>query len=166
LERWRFGFLKLSHDLFFNPGNMLAPLFRRMSHHMDGRAASRVLTDLIEHPAKAVLLHCVMCGDCGIQHVAFLCPESQCPKHIRNGACGGSSAGRCEVYPDRPCVWSRAYRRLAFAGLTQQMVKACVPPRMWELNRSSSWINFHLGRDHENASTQIALRCRTSGCTL
>ncbi len=24
-----------------------------------------------------------------------------------------------------------------------------VPPRIWELHKTSSWINFHLGRDHQ-----------------
>ncbi len=166
LERGRFTVLKGAHDLFFNRENLLAPLFRKLAGNLDGRIGGRMLTELIEHPLKSMLLHCAMCGDCGIQHLAFLCPESQCPKHTRNGACGGSSSGRCEVFPDRPCVWFRAYRRLAFAGRTAEFVNSCVPPRMWELNHSSSWINFHLGRDHQDASNPVALRCRTSCCTL
>jgi methylenetetrahydrofolate reductase (NADPH) len=166
LERGRYAFLKLTHDIFFNRDNWLAPLFRKTSQYLDGRVGSRVLIDLIEHPAKAILLECAMCGDCGIQHVGFLCPESQCPKHIRNGACGGSTGGHCEVYPDRPCVWYRAHRRLAHVGQTGQMIKGCVPPRMWELNHTSSWLNFHLGRDHQSASSQITLRCRPSSCTF
>jgi methylenetetrahydrofolate reductase (NADPH) len=166
LERWRYAFLKTAHSFFFSQSNILAPLYRKMAHYMDGRLISRLLVELFEHPSKAILLHCQMCGDCGIQHVGFLCPESQCPKHIRNGACGGSSHGYCEVFPDRPCVWFRAYRRLAYEGECAEMVKGCVPPRMWELNHTSSWLNFHLGRDHQSASTQIAMRCKTDECRL
>lgn len=166
LERWRHAFLKTAHSFFFSQSNFLAPLFRKMAGYMDGGLGGRLLVDLVEHPSKAILLDCQMCGDCAIQHVGFLCPESQCPKHIRNGACGGSSQGRCEVYPDRPCVWYRAYRRLNYAGETVQLVKDCVPPRMWELNRTSSWLNFHLERDHQSASSGIALRCQAAACRL
>jgi methylenetetrahydrofolate reductase (NADPH) len=111
-------------------------------------------------------LGCLKCGDCAIQDVGFLCPESQCPKHIRNGACGGSSNGRCEVYPERPCVWVRAYRRMANAGRTRQIIDGCVPPRLWELNQTSAWLNFHLQRDHQGISNEIAQRCKVIGCRL
>lgn len=164
LERLHFLGLKHAHDAFFNHQNPMARCYRALSRLMDGPWGSRFLTDLLEDPAKQLLLDCVKCGDCAIQHVGFLCPESQCPKHIRNGACGGSSNGRCEVYPDRRCVWYRAYARLAHAGDTGQIIKSCVPPRMWELNQTSSWLNFHLGRDHQSASNEIALRCGTGGC--
>jgi methylenetetrahydrofolate reductase (NADPH) len=33
---------------------------------------------------------------------------------------------------------------------------------MWELNQTSAWLNFHLGRDHQNASAEIVQRCRIS----
>ncbi len=29
------------------------------------------------------------------------------------------------------------------------LAKDFVPPRMWELNNTSSWINFHRGKDHQ-----------------
>jgi len=120
--------------------------------------------DLIEDMPKRLALECQKCGDCGIQHVGFLCPESQCPKHIRNGACGGSSNGCCEVFPERPCVWVRAYRRLVNAGQTRQIVDGCIPPRLWELNKTSAWLNFHLQRDHQEASNEIARRCNITSC--
>jgi methylenetetrahydrofolate reductase (NADPH) len=98
---------------------------------------------------KKPVLSCQSCGDCAIQHVAFLCPESGCPKHTRNGACGGSRDGFCEVNPDRECVWVRAYKRLNQCNMAHTLAKDFVPPRMWELNNTSSWINFHLGKDHQ-----------------
>lgn len=127
-DQFIYFLLKQTHHLFFNQNNALAPHFRRLSRYLDGGLGSRMLIDLLEHPAKALLLGCRMCGDCGIQHMGFLCPESQCPKHIRNGACGGSHQGYCEVYPQRHCVWYRAYRRLSKAGHTREMIDNCVPP--------------------------------------
>jgi methylenetetrahydrofolate reductase (NADPH) len=126
---------------------------------IDSTQIGHLLMHLTEDPVKKVLLSCKKCGDCGIHHLAFLCPESQCPKHIRNGACGGSSQGMCEVYPDRPCVYVRAYKRLALIKNTKDMAREFVPPRMWELNQSSAWLNFHLKRDHQTVSCVIARYC-------
>ncbi len=165
-ERLHFALLKTAHTAFFNPNQRLASAYHSLSRNLDGKPGGRLLAALIEHPSKRLLLDCRKCGDCGIQHVAYLCPESQCPKHIRNGACGGSRDGHCEVYQDRPCVWFRAYARLAVANETDQMVRGCVPPRMWELNQTSAWLNFHLRRDHQSASTEIARHCRASSCRL
>jgi methylenetetrahydrofolate reductase (NADH) len=166
LERWHYALLNQAHATFFDHRHPLAPMYRKLSQHIDGKLGGRLLMNLIESPAKRLLLDCLKCGDCGIQHVGFLCPESQCPKHIRNGACGGSSNGCCEVFPERPCVWPRAYRRLVNSGQSRQIIDGCVPPRMWELNQTSSWLNFHLQRDHQSASNEIARRCQAIGCPL
>ena len=163
-ERLRYFFLRGVHDTLFDPRHPLGSISRRLCQLIDGKPGSRLLMDLIEDMPKRMALGCLKCGDCGIQHVGFLCPESQCPKHIRNGACGGSSNGRCEVFPERPCVWVRAYRRLVNAGQTRQIIDRCVPPRLWELNQTSAWLNFHLLRDHQGVSNEIARRCEIIGC--
>jgi methylenetetrahydrofolate reductase (NADPH) len=116
---------------------------------MEKRAS--VLKLLLEDPLKQLFLSCRSCGDCAIQHIAFQCPESGCPKHTRNGACGGSRDGYCEVDRERLCIWVRAWHRLEYAGRAETLSAEYVPPRLWELNRGSSWINFHLGRDHQRA---------------
>ncbi len=164
LEKFHYGLLKKTHDLFFEKDRMTAGLYARMARGLDAPVGERLLMDLLEKPGKNALLDCRHCGDCAIQHVGFLCPESGCPKHIRNGACGGSRNGRCEVHADRPCVWFRAYRRQAFAGAADALTRGCVPPRMWELDQTSSWLNFHLDRDHQGAARGIAQRCRISKC--
>jgi methylenetetrahydrofolate reductase (NADPH) len=164
VERLRYFLLKRVHDNFFDPRHPLGLISRRLSQLIDGKPGSRLLMDLVEDMPKRMALGCLKCGDCGIQHMGFLCPESQCPKHIRNGACGGSSNGRCEVFPERPCVWARAYRRLVNAGQTRQIIDGCVPPRLWELNQTSAWLNFHLQRDHQGVSNEIARRCNLIGC--
>ncbi len=166
LEKAHYLVLKQMHHLFFNRAQFLSSFYERFCRYLDNPVGSRLLLDLVESPAKKNLLNCQHCGDCGIQHVGFLCPESGCPKHTRNGACGGSRHGRCEVYSDKPCVWFRAYSRLADAGETDTLTKGCVPPRMWELNKSSSWINYHLQRDHQGATAEISTRCKSRECRL
>ncbi len=148
-EHLHFNFMSTSHHWLFDRRSPLTPFLEKTCRFLDRYAVSRRLADLAESVPKKLLLDCRKCGDCGIQHVAFLCPESKCPKHIRNGACGGSRQGRCEVYPEKYCVWVRAYQRLAWADRMAEMSATCVPPRMWALDRTPSWINFHLQRDHQ-----------------
>jgi len=165
-SRIHFRLLKAVHDGFFRAEAPLAAALRSLAVRLDGCNAGRFLVHLLEDPAKMLLLDCRRCGDCAIQHVGFLCPESQCPKHIRNGACGGSRDGRCEVFPERDCVWFRAYRRFAFAGMLPEMAAGCVPPRMWELDVTSSWLNFHLQRDHQGIAAEVVSVCRQATCRL
>jgi methylenetetrahydrofolate reductase (NADPH) len=165
-EKAMFTVMRYCHDIFFNRGHLMAPVLKRICETLDGSAVQQLILHLAEDPLKRMMLGCMKCGDCGIQHVGFLCPESGCPKHMRNGACGGSHKGRCEVYPERYCIWVRAYARLADAGKSGELMAGCVPPRMWELNHTSSWFNFHLRRDHQGASSAIAQRCRLRNCRL
>jgi methylenetetrahydrofolate reductase (NADPH) len=103
----------------------------------------------LEHLAKVVLFDCKDCGDCALIDVAYLCPMSQCPKNQRNGACGGSFEGWCEVYPGkRQCIYVRAYARLKKHDELMHLDNDIVPPCNWDLYQTSSWINFYLGRDH------------------
>jgi len=165
-ERILFRLMKAAHDGFFRHDGPFSAGLAKITRWLDQRPLGHAVMGLTEDPLKKLLLSCQKCGDCGIQHLAFLCPESQCPKHIRNGACGGSRDGRCEVYPDRPCVWVRAYNRLASTNQRGELAKGCVPPRMWELNQTSSWLNFHLRRDHQSVSCAIARTCGREVCAL
>ena len=165
-DKGLFDFLRALHFSFFNFDFPLAPLLADICERLDRSTYGRSLTGVLEGPVKRLLLDCRQCGDCGIQHVAFLCPESKCPKHIRNGACGGSRDSWCEVYPDRKCVWFRAYGRWASINRLDEMLSGCVPPRIWELDKTPSWLNFHLRRDHQSASSRIARFCRTRACRL
>jgi len=157
-EKLRYHTLKAIHDRFFSFDAAGSDLYHRLSQWADSLPAARNTIHFLESSAKKITLRCKNCGDCGIQHVAFLCPESQCPKHIRNG--------RCEVYPERFCVWVRAYHRLAYSGDVDEMVTGCVPPRMWELNGTPSWLNFHLKRDHQSVSSELTQLCGREACRL
>jgi methylenetetrahydrofolate reductase (NADPH) len=160
-DKSRFHFFDKLHSVFFNADAFAAPWLRSVSNWLDKYRMGRGLVHLLEDPFKILLLSCQRCGDCGIQHLAFQCPESGCPKHTRNGACGGSLNGRCEVRPEQKCIWAKAYQRWESVGQTDHMFSECVPPRMWELNHTSSWLNFHLGRDHQAASTEVIQLCRS-----
>lgn len=165
-ERVMYRLLKGMHDQFFTTDSKLAPLLKWAAGQLDSTGGDRFLTAVMEDPPKSLLLDCQRCGDCAIAHVGFLCPESKCPKHMRNGPCGGSADGHCEVNPDRACVWVRAYLRLACSGDQEQLTQGCIPPRMWELNRTSAWLNYHLDRDHQGSTNEIALFCNAVSCRL
>jgi methylenetetrahydrofolate reductase (NADPH) len=102
-----------------------------------------------EYWSKAILYGCKDCGDCAVFETAYLCPVSHCPKNQRNGPCGGSYLGWCEVYPgEKQCIWVRAYQRLKSQGKEDSIGNIFVPPQDWALWQTSSWLNYFLGRDH------------------
>jgi methylenetetrahydrofolate reductase (NADPH) len=165
-ERVLFKILRKSHELFFRFEAPLAPFYQKMSKQLDQHSIGRSVIEIGEDIIKRLLLNCQRCGDCAIQHVGFICPESGCPKHLRNGACGGSHNGFCEVYSKRRCVWYRAYRRLASVNSINELSKGCIPPKMWELNHTSSWLNFHLRRDHQSSGIEMTTVCRSRHCEI
>lgn len=152
-EHYPYALFKGAHNLFFDKTARLAPVYETLAGILEKNRMAWLVKQFLEDPLKKPLLSCQSCGDCAIQHLAFQCPESGCPKHIRNGACGGSRDGWCEVHGDRKCVWVRAFLRLKQDGLAHTLGQEVVPPRMWELNQTSSWVNFHQGKDHQGFKT-------------
>ena len=55
---------------------------------------------------------CLMRGECIIGTAGGICPVTRCPKGLRNGPCGGVNRGKCEVDPERDCVWTLICNRL------------------------------------------------------
>ena len=100
-----------------------------------------------EQAAKVPMYGCRDCGDCSLPDIAYLCPESQCVKNQRNGPCGGTHDGICEVL-DKPCIWSRAYDRLSAFGEEGRMPERSVVFKDGALQGTSAWANTFLGRDH------------------
>jgi methylenetetrahydrofolate reductase (NADPH) len=103
---------------------------------------------LLEKASKAMLFHCRDCGDCSLPDTAFLCPESQCAKNQRNGSCGGTCEGRCEVDGYGDCIWLRAYERLRHDGREQELLQHAPVVQNQGLRGTSAWANHWLGRDH------------------
>ena len=143
-----YGFSLFFHKLMFEPGKKLYGIMKNISRKAAGTKLENIFHKL-EHLTKVLLFDCQDCGDCALIDVAYLCPMSQCPKNQRNGACGGSFNGWCEVYPGKKqCIYVRAYARLKKHGQKTQLEKDIVPPCNWDLYQTSSWINFYSGKDH------------------
>lgn len=69
-----------------------------------------------EEWAKKRVFGCHSCGQCVLRSTSLVCPQS-CPKQMRNGPCGGSMFGKCEVFPDRDCVWTKIHERADMAPM-------------------------------------------------
>jgi len=145
-------FSRLFHKLLFEPEKKLYSFMKELSLRVEGTRLERFFHKL-EHLTKVLIFDCKDCGDCALIDVAYLCPMSQCPKSQRNGACGGSFEGWCEVHPGKKqCIYVRAYARLKKHGEEMQLDKGIVPPCNWDLYQTSSWINYYLGKDHTSKS--------------
>jgi len=136
------------HGAFFQPDTPGFRLAQRACHVADGNRLLKGTVHWVEKLSKEVTVDCRECGDCALPHLAYLCPDSACPKNLRNGPCGGSFRDKCEVYPDRDCVYVRAYNRLKAVGREEELRDGPVVTRNWELHRQPSWLTYFLGRDH------------------
>src|SRR5262249_58385597 len=57
---------------------------------------------------KKPVFGCKACGNCVLGEMEYVCPMT-CPKNLRNGPCGGTLNGQCEVLPDKACIWVNVY---------------------------------------------------------
>ena len=143
-----FAVMRFFHHLAFTPESLLFKPARRFFEKIDGTWLEGPVTEL-EYWIKFITSRCRRCGDCTLLEVAFLCPQSQCPKYLFNGQCGGSTEGWCEVFPGkRKCIYVRAYNRLKPYGEEESLREGYTPPRNWALDQISSWTNYFLGHDH------------------
>jgi len=139
----------LMHRIFFAPSSPLYPVLRLCAQHLDRSVFARRLVSRLEHIIKTIIFRCCDCGDCSLPDTAYLCPLSGCPKSQRNGPCGGSDNGWCEVYPgEKKCLWVRVYERRSATSTEPDISTTIVPPCNWQLWQTSSWLNYFLGRAH------------------
>jgi len=145
---------RLTHDVAFTAGTPGYRAATRFYETVEKLALGRPV-HAMERVVKSLLFDCRDCGDCSLSDVAYLCPESQCPKGERNGPCGGSRDGICEVLP-RPCVWVRAYDRLKPYG--EELTILDRSPILVDnaLRGTSAWANTYLGRDHYGRAAAAA----------
>ena len=100
----------------------------------------------VERMTKGPAFGCHMCGQCVLHSTGMVCPMN-CPKNLRNGPCGGVRLeGTCEVFPEMPCVWVKAYNRAQHMPWREEL-HDLRPPVDWTLQGSSSWVNLLTGRD-------------------
>jgi methylenetetrahydrofolate reductase (NADPH) len=139
---------KWSHETMFVPGAPIARWGARVCVHAKDPLQGPKPLRALEHLSKAALFQCKDCGDCSLPDIAYLCPESQCAKNQRNGPCGGTREGRCEVDGYGDCIWLRAYERLKHDGVEQTLLQHAPAIQNQGLRGTSAWANLWLGRDH------------------
>lgn len=94
----------------------------------------------LERRLKEIFFDCHMCGQCIVRSTGLVCPM-RCPKQMRNGPCGGSMNGICEVYPDRRCVWTQIQQRAGRWAWMRRKQAAVQPALDWSLFGTSAWLN-------------------------
>jgi methylenetetrahydrofolate reductase (NADH) len=116
----------------------------RVFSWLDRRPTLAAAIERVELAVKKPMFGCQACGNCVLGHMEYVCPQT-CPKQMRNGPCGGTYLGRCEVV-DQPCIWVGVYERARATGRVETL-KAYIPPPDRSLRGTSSWINYFLERD-------------------
>ncbi|MFI5356854.1 MAG: methylenetetrahydrofolate reductase C-terminal domain-containing protein [Opitutales bacterium] len=144
---------RLVHGLAFRPGEKLFPTLQKIYGRLERGNHRRVLSTLhrVEHASKELMYGCYDCGDCSLPETGYLCPRASCSKNQRNGPCGGSANGRCEL-DDKECLWARAYDRLKSYGESRHLIEgpAVVPDPA--LSGTSAWAGYFRGRDHQHVA--------------
>lgn len=136
------------HDAIFTPGGAGHDAGRRVAGAVDrAGAGGKRLFHALEHASKSLAYDCRDCGDCSLPDIAYLCPESQCVKNQRNGPCGGTREGKCEV-GEKECIWARAYDRLKAYGEEEELLAGPAVIKNAALQGTSAWLNTYLERDH------------------
>jgi methylenetetrahydrofolate reductase (NADPH) len=141
-----YRFNRFVHDHVFDPESKgfaaAASLYGRLEEWHVGKPVH-----VLEQAVKIPMYACRDCGDCSLPDIAYQCPEGACAKNQRNGPCGGSLNGECEVR-GRRCVWSNAYERLKPYGQALTMLDREPVLQDNALRGTSAWANTFLGRDH------------------
>lgn len=152
-DSWRLRFWSIRHARalerlyqVFEPLFVgLRPLWRAIGWE---RAEAPVA--FVEKTVKGALFDCRMCGSCILSSTGMSCPMN-CPKNLRNGPCGGVRAdGSCEVYPQMPCVWVKAWEgsRLMEEG---DRIRDVQPPIDHRRKGESSWLRIAREKSGEAA---------------
>ena len=138
---------RLVHDKVFAPGSAGFGIGKRLYTMLENTPLLQHLARIGEHTVKMVMFDCRDCGDCSLSEIAYLCPQSQCYKNQRNGPCGGTHDGQCELGEIR-CIWSRVYDRLKPYGEEEAAFQGPVIYKDGSLKGTSAWANTFLERDH------------------
>lgn len=131
---------RATHTLF----RWTQPLIKRIGYDRADRWSQP-----FEKLSKGILFDCRMCGQCVLHSTGMTCPMT-CPKHIRNGPCGGVRAnGNCEIIADMRCIWVEACERAGKMRVHGEEMFLIQPPVNRQLEGSSAWISMLTGLDIE-----------------
>jgi methylenetetrahydrofolate reductase (NADPH) len=134
----------LSRVFPLNEEGKLRKFLVNLFRWVDKKPALSRGVERFEFAIKSPLFGCQTCGNCVLGQMEYVCPQT-CPKNMRNGPCGGTQNGQCEVV-DKPCIWVAVYERAKSANRVEDL-KVYIPPPSRALKGTSSWVNFFLGRD-------------------
>lgn len=125
--------------------NALRRFLAAIMRWIDRRPAMAEALEKVELAIKKPLFGCQACGNCVLGEMEYVCPMT-CPKNMRNGPCGGTFNGQCEVVPEMACIWVKVYDTAQAANRVDDL-KVYIPPRNRALQGTSSFINLFLNRD-------------------
>ena len=137
--------LELVYKYFEKVIIWLHPVWNAIGYHRLEKSFARS-----EKLVKGFLFDCQMCGQCALSSTGMSCPMN-CPKNLRNGPCGGvRSNGQCEVIPDMPCVWVKAWegsQQMTDKHAIQQVEHAVD----YRLKNQSSWLRIAQQSNHSDS---------------
>jgi methylenetetrahydrofolate reductase (NADPH) len=148
----KYRFNRVVHDLAFDPESKGFAVAKGVYERLESAHLMRP-AHVFEQAVKVPMFDCQDCGDCSLPDIAYQCPEGACAKNQRNGPCGGSINGECEV-PGKRCVWANAYDRLRPYGEALTMLDRDPVLGDNALRGGSAWANTFLGRDHYARNTE------------
>ncbi len=140
---------RLVHHLAFVKKSPVHHALKAFYKMIDGKKPLEKFFHFFERGGKICLYGCRDCGDCSLLEIAYLCPEDKCSKNQRNGPCGGSHQGVCEV-GDKMCIWYKAYNRLKPHKREKEPFAGPITITDAKLLNTSAWQNYFLKRDHTN----------------
>jgi 5,10-methylenetetrahydrofolate reductase len=157
-----YRFSRFMHDKVFMPDTAGFRMMKRLYSRWDKKTGFLAnAAHQLEKLSKFVMYGCEDCGDCSLTDCAFLCPRHSCSKDCRNGPCGGSHNGICELN-DKDCIWARAYDKLKYYHESEQMLKGPTIFYNAALKNTSAWANTFLGHDHFHHGNSEGAKERTT----
>jgi methylenetetrahydrofolate reductase (NADPH) len=126
-------------------GGIVDKIAKVISGWVDRRPSLSHSLERAEFAFKSPSFGCQSCGNCVLPAMEYVCPQT-CPKQLRNGPCGGTNNGQCEVIPERACIWVKVYER-AKAADELASLKVYIPPPDRALSGTSAWVNYFLDKD-------------------
>lgn len=129
------GALERFYQVFERTLVALDPLLSRIGYERLEKPVAA-----LEKVVKGFLFDCQMCGQCALSSTGMSC-SMNCPKNLRNGPCGGvRSNGTCEVKPEMPCVWVKAFEGSQRMREGRQAILMVQIPLDRRLQGRSSWL--------------------------
>jgi methylenetetrahydrofolate reductase (NADPH) len=155
-----YWFSRFVHDKVFVPDTSGFKMMKRLYSRWDKNPGFLAnAAHQLEKLSKFIMYGCEDCGDCSLPDCAYLCPRHSCSKDCRNGPCGGSHDGICEL-DDKDCIWARAYDRLKYYRELEKMMNGATIFYNAALKNTSAWANTFLGRDYHHYRNVEGLRER------